>query len=62
MRSAYQTVLSRAPSDADLSDSIGFLDAQSKAYAGEGKSDAAELALMDLCQALIDSNEFVYID
>ena len=39
-----------------------FLREQTASYQKDGKGDAATLALADFCQALLGSNEFVYVD
>jgi mono/diheme cytochrome c family protein len=59
---AYRLALSRPPTADELADAVAFLRQQTEAYRGDGKTDAAELALGDFCQALLSLNEFVYID
>lgn len=39
-----------------------FIARQSDSYIAAGKTNAADLALSDFCQALLSGNEFVYVD
>jgi hypothetical protein len=59
---AFRAALARPPSPDELADSAAFLAEQTEAYTAAGKSDAAELAFADLCQTLLCSNEFVYVE
>jgi hypothetical protein len=59
---AFLLALGRLPSAEELRESDEFLREQAAAYKKEGKGDAVVLALTDLCQALLGSNEFVYVD
>jgi cytochrome c553 len=61
-QAAFRLALGRWPTASELADSVRFLEEQGKAYRADGKADASRLALADLCQALLDSNEFVYVD
>jgi len=45
-----------------LADAVDFLKAQLAAYQADGKTNARELALADLCQVLLGLNEFVYVE
>ena len=62
VRRAYLMGLSRSPDETELADALAFLDAQSAQYAADGKADARQLAMTDLCQVLLGLNEFVYVD
>jgi hypothetical protein len=54
--------LSRDPSAEELAESAAFLQQQAESYHAAGKTNPSELALTDLCQALLCLNEFVYVD
>ena len=54
--------LSRTPDETEVADALAFLEAQSAQYAADGKADARQLAMADLCQVLLGLNEFVYVD
>jgi hypothetical protein len=74
---AFRRTLGRRPTDSELSDCRGFLDDQAARLRSQGRG-AADLALpipgadgrdsfsaaamTDLCVALFNTNEFVYID
>ena len=58
----YRRVLSRSPDEEELQDCLEFLRDQSNRLAGEGRSDASLAALTDLCLALFNSNQFLYVD
>lgn len=61
---AYTLALSRTPNGQELGDALTFLRTQSEAYVREGKTaaEAHTAALSDFCQALMSSDEFVYLD
>jgi hypothetical protein len=61
---AYSLALSRMPTGAELGDALTFVRTQSEMYVHEGKAaaDARTAALSDFCQALLSSDEFVYLD
>ena len=56
----YWETFSRQPRPEELKYLSEFLDRQTHLY--EGDKAAADKAKVDLCQLLICSNEFVYID
>ncbi|HEX3999232.1 MAG TPA: PSD1 and planctomycete cytochrome C domain-containing protein [Pirellulales bacterium] len=58
----YMVALGRHPTDGEAADSLGFLKQQIASYEESKGSDARQLALTDLCQALMCLNEFVYVD
>jgi len=62
VRAGYTIALSRPPSDAELTDTVQFLDEQSLAYKEAGKQNPLELALADFCQTMLCLNEFVYLE
>ncbi|WP_395746015.1 PSD1 and planctomycete cytochrome C domain-containing protein [Prosthecobacter sp.] len=57
---AWTLAFGRAPSSQDHQDAIAYLTAQTKAL--PAGSDASEKALASLCQALLGSNPFLYIE
>ncbi|MEQ1826941.1 MAG: PSD1 and planctomycete cytochrome C domain-containing protein [Pirellula sp.] len=59
---AFQRSLCRKPSSIELERSKEFVLLQQDSYQRDNVSNAAELALADLCQTLIGLNEFIYID
>jgi hypothetical protein len=54
---AYRLAFGRSPTGAERADALAFLDAQA-ALPGSGAMEA----LVDLCHALLNSNEFLYVD
>ncbi len=59
---AFVFTLGRPPSAEELKESVEFLKEQAASYKKDGKDNAAVLALTDFCQALLGSNEFIYVD
>ena len=59
---AWRLVLGRAPTDSELSGGMRFLEAQTAAVRTESPDNPASAALAHLCQALVSSNAFLYID
>jgi hypothetical protein len=59
---AFALVLARPATPAELARSIRFLEAQAARHVQTGANDAAFEALVDLCQVLLNLNEFIYID
>lgn len=55
----YRLAIGRAPTDAELRSSMEFLTRQPLDYADQ--AHAEELAWTDLCQALLASNAFLYV-
>jgi hypothetical protein len=58
----YRRLFSRSPGKDELLQCIGFLDHQSALLRGEGREEADREAWVDLCRALLNSNEFLYVD
>jgi mono/diheme cytochrome c family protein len=58
---AYHLALGRAPSSREVDVSEHFLEVQAEAYRTDGKPQPEHLALVDFCQMLLSTNEFVYI-
>lgn len=64
IRRAWQLVYNRQPTDSELADAEQFLIEQEellKARAGK-KDDPHAQAIASLCQVLLSSNEFLYVD
>jgi hypothetical protein len=61
VRLGYRFACAREPTDGEIRLATLFLAHQTKKYAQAGKSDPARLALVDLCQVLISSSDFMYI-
>jgi len=62
IRRAWQIVLARLPRP-DERAAIGvFLQRQEQIYRQAGQADPSRIARVDLCQALLGMNEFIYID
>jgi len=64
IRSLYRIALSREPSQQDMRSNLGFLEKQVAYHRSHGKDgDAPALAaLTDLCDVMLNTNEFVYIN
>jgi mono/diheme cytochrome c family protein len=58
----YQVALGRAPTKAESTSAVAFIENGGKEYGAAGKADARSLAFADFCQALLGLNEFVYVD
>ncbi len=59
VRMAYRIALSREPSAKELSENVAFLNRQMAAHGGA--ASAGVEALADLCDVLVNLNEFLYI-
>ncbi len=62
VRAAYRIALSREPSAEELDWNVSFLNQQLVLHRNEGEEDAARAALFDLCDVILNLNEFVYIN
>ena len=58
---AYRLAFGRSPTELELADAVGFVGSQASTYEGAA-SDPGQAALTDLCQALLASNEFLYVE
>ena len=58
MEEAYRLALCRRPGGAEKARMLEFIEQQEKAYGSKG----ADAALADVCQILLCSNEFVYVE
>jgi mono/diheme cytochrome c family protein len=61
VRHGYRLVLGRQPTQDEARLSADFLAAQAKGYAQAGRPDSNHLALVDLAQALLSTNEAIYV-
>jgi hypothetical protein len=61
---AYRAAWGRAPTDDELRLGVGFVSAQAKRLEGQtaGKGEARERAVADFCHAVLNTNEFLYVD
>ena len=62
VRSVYALALGRPPTEQETSDAVQFTQDQAASYKKDGKADADRLALTDLCQVVMELNEFIYVD
>jgi hypothetical protein len=58
---AYRIAFGRDPNETEARLAAAFLAEQRAAYARGGRPDPDRSALVDLCQALLGMNEFIYI-
>ncbi|MCB9770367.1 MAG: DUF1553 domain-containing protein [Candidatus Omnitrophica bacterium] len=59
---AFWLTLSRPPFESELENSLAFLETQAKEYEGSESEFPSQKALVDFCQAMMNLNEFVYVD
>ena len=59
---AWQLALGRTPRADEQAAVMVFLERQEHIYRGAGRSDPIRTARVDLCQALLGMNEFIYVD
>ena len=59
---AFQLVLQRAPTKAELKASLGLLNDQRHRAAVEGTPDPGRVAWNSFCRGLLNVNEMVYVD
>ncbi|HVX13878.1 MAG TPA: PSD1 and planctomycete cytochrome C domain-containing protein [Pirellulales bacterium] len=59
---AYGLAFGRQPDEKELALAREFLAKQAAVYTAAGQGDAAHLARVDFCQALVSMNEFVYVE
>jgi hypothetical protein len=59
---AFHIAVGRSPGADETRLALQFLARQEAAHRRDGRGDAAQRALVDLCQALLGANEFVYVD
>jgi hypothetical protein len=61
-RAAFLLALSRPANDDESAAANEFVAQQTAAYEQAGNQNAADLALIDFCQALLCLNEYVYVE
>ena len=61
VKAAYQLALSRDPAPRELADNLRFLDEQRGYHAARPEGDPGALALTDLCNVILNLNEFLYV-
>ncbi len=59
---AYQIALSRDPTPKEMQVNLDFLQKQMAYHEKHKKSDAGSEALIDMCDVLLNLNEFVYVN
>jgi hypothetical protein len=59
---AFRLAVARPPSDDERRAGRAFLAEQAGSYQQDGRENAANLARIDFCQALLCLNEFVYVE
>ena len=59
---AFQLVLQRAPTKAEVKASLGLLADQLQRAAVEGTPDPNRVALNSFCRGLLNVNEMIYVD
>jgi hypothetical protein len=63
LRRAFRMALARDPGHDELTGLLEFFDGQMRSYQNDQQHGAAaELALTDICQALLALNELMYLD
>jgi hypothetical protein len=62
VRRAYLLCFAREPTAAELATALEFLRDDAADLATHGALDATTRARVDLCQALLSSNEFVHVE
>jgi hypothetical protein len=62
VRYAFRIALARTPAGSEMDRLLTFLEKQAGRYTDVNPSTRTERAYTDLCQALLSTNEFIYID
>jgi hypothetical protein len=62
VKRAWRLALGRSPSATELAAALTHLKNQERNFAGRTGPDARQMALASLCQVLLNTNEFVYVD
>ena len=58
----YRQAWGRPAGDEEVAAGLTFLDTQAAAYRGRAPEEARAAALADFCHALLNANEFLYVD
>ena len=61
-RNAYRRVYSRDPAPSELAHCVAFQQQQRKLLTDQGNAAPEMDALIDLCRAMFNSNQFLYVD
>ncbi len=61
VETAYAIALSRPPTRKELTESLQFLEKRRAHHAGKSAADPEMLALTDLCNVILNLNEFIYV-
>ncbi len=61
IKTAYQVALSRDPTPREMADNSRFLEQQSSYHRAKSDGDPDRLALTDLCNVILNLNEFLYV-
>ncbi len=59
---AYEIALSHAPSERDMAENLAFLTERRMSHTARGSNDPGLDALVDLCNVILNLNEFVYLN
>ncbi|MGH9672822.1 MAG: PSD1 and planctomycete cytochrome C domain-containing protein [Bryobacteraceae bacterium] len=62
VRTAYRIALSRDPSAREMAENLQFLERQLINHGGRQGRDASLLSLTDLCDVILNLNEFLYVE
>jgi hypothetical protein len=62
VRAAYRIGLGRDPRANELEQNVKFLNEQQAYHRGRGIAEPEHMALVDLCDVVLNLNEFVYIN
>ena len=62
VRKGYVVAVAREPSDAELKETVAFIESQIASFETKENTNARELALVDFCQVLMSLNEFIYVE
>ena len=62
IRAAYRIALAREPAPSELERNIAFVKRQTVYHKSQGAPDPNLAALTDLCDVILNLNEFVYIN
>jgi hypothetical protein len=61
VRAAYRIALGREPSTQEMEENVAFLNRQSAYHQGRAGKDGELAELVDLCDVILNLNEFLYI-
>ena len=62
IRKAYEIALGRSPTEREMSQNVSFVERQQADHLRRDSEDAGLDALVDLCDVILNLNEFVYIN